>query len=117
MYADNMTGSMGRAIEETNRRRAIQVAYNKEHGIVPETIRKEVKIIITSTASQQKREITAYAKSLHRRLRSRTEFEAVIAGLEEEMFESARKLDFEKAAAIRDQIKLLRRGEKVSTAT
>ncbi len=117
MYADNMTGSMGRAIEETNRRRAIQLAYNKEHGIVPETIRKEVKTILTSTASQQKREITAYAKSLHRRLRSRTEFEAVIAGLEEEMFESARKLDFEKAAAIRDQIKLLRRGEKVSTAT
>jgi len=117
MYADNMTGSMGRAIEETNRRRAIQLAYNKEHGIVPETIRKEVKTIITSAASQQKREITAYAKSLHRRFRSRTEFEAVIASLEEEMFESARKLNFEKAAAIRDQIKLLRRGEKVSTAT
>ncbi|MEM4250256.1 MAG: excinuclease ABC subunit UvrB [Candidatus Bathyarchaeia archaeon] len=117
MYADNMTGSMRRAIEETNRRRTIQLAYNKEHGIVPETVRKEVKAIVTSTVTQQRHGVTVDLKSQPQRFRSRTELEAVIAGLEEEMFESARKLDFERAAAIRDQIRLLRRGERVSTAT
>ncbi|MEM2941833.1 MAG: helicase-related protein, partial [Candidatus Bathyarchaeia archaeon] len=117
MYADNMTGSMRRAIEETNRRRTIQLAYNKEHGIVPETVRKEVKAIVTSTVTQQRHGVAVDLKSQPQRFRSRTELEAVIAGLEEEMFESARKLDFERAAAIRDQIRLLRRGERVSTAT
>jgi excinuclease ABC subunit B len=117
MYADNITGSMQRAIEETNRRRRIQLAYNREHGIVPETVRKEVKAIITSTVTQQRRGGIADAKPPPQGFRSRTEIEAVIAGLEEEMFESARRLDFERAAAIRDQIKLIRRGERASTAT
>ncbi|MGQ9543228.1 MAG: excinuclease ABC subunit UvrB [Candidatus Bathyarchaeia archaeon] len=119
MYADNITGSMRRAIEETNRRRAIQLAYNREHGIVPETIRKEVRTIIS--ASHKEARIggpTPIEQKIPKiRFRSRHELEAVIAGLEEEMFEAARNLEFEKAAAIRDQIRMLRRGEKASTVT
>ncbi|MEM2106742.1 MAG: excinuclease ABC subunit UvrB [Candidatus Bathyarchaeia archaeon] len=118
MYADNITGSMRRAIEETNRRRAIQIAYNREHGIVPETVKKEVRAIISAT---QKAHIGAQPHAgevrPRPRFRSRHEFEALIASLEEEMFEAARNLEFEKAAAIRDQIRTLRRGEKASTAT
>jgi len=119
MYADRITGSMRRAIEETNRRRAIQLAYNKEHGIVPETVRKEVRTIIAATPTVKAQpEIAAPTGArLKHRFRSRHELEAVIAGLEEEMFESARRLEFEKAAAIRDQIRILRRGGKISTAT
>ena len=119
MYADNMTGSMRRAIEKTNRRRLIQLAYNRKHGIVPETVRKEVRTIVAATPMGQARhEISTQAvKSLGHRYRSRDELEAIIAGLEEEMLECARKLEFERAAAIRDQIRILRRGERISTAT
>jgi excinuclease ABC subunit B len=115
MYADNITGSMGRAIEETNRRRAIQMAYNQEHGIIPETIKKEVKTILSATPSAQAQDQTKLRAPY--RYRSKDEFDAVVAGLEEEMLEAARKLEFERAAAIRDRIGSLRRGEKTSTAT
>jgi len=115
MYADNITGSMGRAIEETNRRRAIQTAYNQEHGIIPETIKKEVKTILSATPSAQAQD-QAKLRAPYR-YRSKDEFDAVVAGLEEEMLEAARKLEFERAAAIRDRIGSLRRGEKTSTAT
>ena len=115
MYADNITGSMSRAIEETNRRRAIQMAYNQEHGIMPETIRKEVKTILSATPSAQAQDQTGLRAPY--RYRSKDEFDAVVAGLEEEMLEAARKLEFERAAAIRDRIGSLRRGEKTSTAT
>ena len=115
MYADNITGSMSRAIEETNRRRAIQMAYNQEHGIIPETIKKEVKTILSATHSAQAQDQTRLRAPY--RCRSKDEFDAVVAGLEEEMLEAARKLEFERAAEIRDRIGSLRRGEKTSTAT
>jgi excinuclease ABC subunit B len=116
MYADNMTGSMRRAIDETQRRREIQLEYNRKYGIVPETIRKEVKTILAMSMQQ---EPTNSARAIAKRLsapkkkyRSGHELSAIIAGLEEEMFESARKLEFEKAAMIRDQIRILQSGEK-----
>ena len=116
MYADNMTRSMSRAIDETKRRRAIQLEYNRKYGIVPETIRKEVKTIL---AMSMQKEPTNNARVIAKRLsapkkksRSGHELSAIIAGLEEEMFESARKLEFEKAAMIRDQIRILQSGEK-----
>jgi excinuclease ABC subunit B len=116
MYADNMTGSMRRAIDETQRRRAIQLEYNRKYGIIPETIRKEVKTILAMSMQQ---EPTNSARTIAKRLgapkkkyRSEYELSAIIAGLEEEMFESARKLEFEKAAMIRDQIRILQSGEK-----
>jgi len=119
MYADNMTGSIKRALDKTDRRRAIQLAYNKEHGIVPETVRKEVRTLVAATPMGQARYgiSTQTFRSLKYRFRPRDELEAIIAGLEEEMLECARNLEFEKAAAIRDQIKTLRRGERISTAT
>ncbi|TRO59707.1 excinuclease ABC subunit B, partial [Candidatus Bathyarchaeota archaeon] len=116
MYADNVTGSMKRAIDETKRRRAIQLEYNEKYGIVPETIRKEVKTILAMSIQQEPiNNARAIAKRLSipkKQYRSRHELSAIIAGLEEEMFESARKLEFEKAAMIRDQIRILQSGEK-----
>ena len=113
MYADNITGSMKRAINETQRRRGIQIEYNRKYGIVPETIRKEVKTILASPIKQKSPDIiTQRLNATNKKYRSRHELSAIIAGLEEEMFESARKLEFEKAAMIRDQIRILRSGEK-----
>ncbi|WP_455280569.1 excinuclease ABC subunit UvrB [[Eubacterium] cellulosolvens] len=113
MYADNMTGSMRRAIDETERRRAIQLEYNREYGIIPETIRKEVKTILAKSVKQEPTNMIARRYGApKKKYRSRHELSAIIAGLEEEMFESARKLDFEKAAQIRDQIRILQSGEK-----
>ena len=94
MYADSITNSMNRAITETERRRSIQMEYNKEHGIVPKTIRKEIRDIIepmeaVSESSQ------APAKDLRQE----------IASLEVLMLEAAEKLEFEKAAEYRDRIR------------
>ncbi|WP_455368334.1 excinuclease ABC subunit UvrB [[Eubacterium] cellulosolvens] len=113
MYADNITGSMRRAIDETKRRRAVQIEYNRKYGIVPETIKKEVKTILATPIQQEPTNITAQRLSASKKkFRSGPELSAIIAGLEEEMFESARKLEFEKAAMIRDQIRILQSGEK-----
>ncbi|MEE9458754.1 MAG: excinuclease ABC subunit UvrB [Candidatus Bathyarchaeia archaeon] len=113
MYADTMTGSMRKAIDETQRRRAIQLEYNRKYGIVPETIRKEVKTILAMSMQREPTNlITQRLSAPKKKYRSRHELSAIIAGLEEEMFESARKLEFEKAAMIRDQIRILQSGEK-----
>ncbi len=93
MYADRMTGSMQRAIDETNRRRAMQVKYNEEHNITPQTIRKAVEPrAITEEAVPSKEEIFNY-----------------IVELEAEMHRAAKNLEFEKAAEIRDRIGKLRK--------
>ncbi len=113
MYADTMTGSMRKAIDETQRRRAIQLEYNRKYGIVPETIRKEVKTILAMSMQREPTNlITQRLSAPKKKYRSRHELSAIIAGLEEKMFESARKLEFEKAAMIRDQIRILQSGEK-----
>ena len=104
MYADEVTDSMERAITETERRRAIQMAYNKEHGIVPKTI---VKAIADSIEISDKAE---NAKRNTRRM-GKMEREAAIERLTREMKEAAKLLEFEHAAFLRDQIDRLRRGE------
>ena len=87
--------------------------YNGKYGIVPETIKKEVKTILATPIQQEPTNITAQRLSASKKkFRSGPELSAIIAGLEEEMFESARKLEFEKAAMIRDQIRILQSGEK-----
>ena len=104
MYADEVTDSMERAITETERRRAIQMAYNEAHGIVPRTI---VKAIPDSIEISDKAE---NAKMNTRRM-GKLEREAAIDRLTREMKEAAKLLEFEHAAFLRDQIDRLRRGE------
>jgi excinuclease ABC subunit B len=110
MYADDLTDSMRRAISETQRRRQIQVAYNREHGIDPQTIRKKVSDILVSLAGDGKE--TAPKRRRRRREHPelpREELERLIRTLEEEMHQAARDLRFEYAARLRDEVKDLRR--------
>ncbi len=106
MYADNITGSMQRAIAETDRRRAIQEAYNKEHGITPEGIRKSIKDITDQlrTLTEEKASATIPGKDV-----SAEEITRLIKNLESQMKAAAKNLEFEKAALIRDQIIELRK--------
>jgi excinuclease ABC subunit B len=113
MYADEVTNSMRRAIGETNRRRAVQVAFNEEHGIDPQTIRKKVSDILelvqtaTSAPAGERR-----AREVRRRgpLDLPTEdLGRLIQSLEEEMHEAAKELRFEYAARLRDEVHELRR--------
>ena len=102
MYADSITRSMKGAIDETNRRRSIQMAYNEEHGITPESVKKKVMDIIEIGKSSKDDEKVS-AKKL-----SGAERERLIEKLTAEMKEAARMLEFEKAAFLRDRIKELR---------
>ncbi len=99
MYADTVTGSMRRAIDETNRRRAIQMRYNEEHGITPESVKKKVGDII---------EIGKKAKPEKQKKLTSLEKNRLIEQLTAEMKEAARTLEFEKAAYLRDRIKELK---------
>jgi excinuclease ABC subunit B len=111
MYADKETAAMRAAIEETDRRRAIQVAYNEEHGITPETIVKGISDITDFLANSESK-----VPKSRRRTRGRdaeqmdpAEIERTIVELEEEMLAAAEDLRFEYAAKLRDEIKALRR--------
>lgn len=100
MYADTVTPSMERAIDETYRRRSIQIAYNEQHGIVPQTIHKSVRDVIEISTKEK---MPASAKKM-----SRQEREALIKKLSAEMREAAKLLEFEHAAYLRDKIAELR---------
>lgn len=102
MYADEVTGSMERAIEETYRRREKQMKYNKEHGIVPETIKKDVREILEISSKDNVQE-----KIAKRRLNSKEKNE-LIEKLTKEMKAAASLLEFEHAAYLRDQINKLK---------
>jgi excinuclease ABC subunit B len=109
MYADNVTDSMRLAIDETNRRRALQVAYNEEHGIEPKTIRKAINDIVQYVREQEAGyggTSTQVAEELARM--SREEVMRLISTLEEDMHGAAESLDFEGAARMRDQVVKLR---------
>ena len=107
MYADKITGSMERAINETNRRRAIQQRYNSEHGIIPQTIKKDVRDIIEiSKPESAKKSAKGAAKKM-----SAAEKEKLIVELTKQMREASRRLEFEQAAFIRDRIKEIREGK------
>ena len=95
LYADTVTGSMRRAMDETARRRKIQQQYNEEHGIVPKTIKKDIRAKIESM--QAVKETTA----------EETDYMAVIADLTAEMIKAAENLEFEAAAQLRDRIRRL----------
>jgi excinuclease ABC subunit B len=118
MYADKMTEAIKGALDETNRRRAVQLAYNEEHGITPESIRKGVSDIaeflsleaptVPGRRRRGERKVEGMAPS---------EIERLIVTLEEEMFAAAEELRFEYAAKLRDEIKNLRRDLQTAAET
>lgn len=99
MYADKITDSMQKAMDETTRRRTIQMAYNDEHGVTPTTIHKEIRDAIRATKVAE--EVDKYISNKKLTKKERGE---LIASLEVEMSEAARALDFERAAELRDTI-------------
>ena len=119
MYADNVTKSMQRAIEETDRRRAVQIAYNAEHGITPQTIRKAVTDIIadlrgrgeTPVPGRDRRKTRGASTTIREEYSSIApqDLGALIETLEMEMNEASADLKFEYAARLRDEIKELRK--------
>jgi len=108
MYADNVTGSMRRAIDETDRRREKQVAYNKKHQIVPKSIIKDVKDTRVRKYEDvpEEKELNKFAKKANAE-----EIESIVRQLEDEMDLAARNLEFEKATELRDRIEFLRQQE------
>lgn len=113
MYADKVTDSMQRAIDETKRRRKKQEAFNREHNIIPKTIFKEQRQLIQLTTVAGEEEAEAKAKP---KARSSKELNAIARELERRMSEAARALDFEAAAEIRDQLIMIKGqlGEKLT---
>ncbi|RHW39896.1 excinuclease ABC subunit UvrB [Lysinibacillus yapensis] len=103
MYADRMTDSMKKAIDETKRRRTIQEAYNEEHGITPQTIQKKIPELIRATQAAEQEE-TYVTKVTKGKKMTKSEIEKLVATLEVEMKEAAKALDFERAAELRDTI-------------
>lgn len=102
LYADKMTDSMKRAIDETERRRAKQKAYNLEHGITPKSVKKEVKDIIDGVYRSDNTSVSHLTEAVGSM--SEKDLSAEIKKLEKQMFEFAKNLDFEKAAAVRDRL-------------
>lgn len=100
MYGDNITQSMQRAMDETSRRREIQMAYNEKHGIVPQTIKKEIRDLISITKRTESGEV----EEVSAEAMTKKERKALLKKLEKEMAEAAGALDFESAAQLRDMI-------------
>lgn len=105
MYADKITGSMERAMDETNRRREKQIAYNKEHGITPETVKKNVDDILAGLyqGDTDQARVTATIDKQH----AGSNMQAVMEGLRNDMRKAAENLEFEEAARLRDELKRL----------
>ena len=102
MYADKITDSMQKAIDETNRRRTIQNAYNEEHGITPQTIKKKVRELISISKKVDKEMYNMGNKDLESM--NKKELEAVLKKLTKEMHTAAAELNFELAAELRDKL-------------
>jgi excinuclease ABC subunit B len=115
MYADVMTDSMKAAINETDRRRARQQAYNEEHGITPTTIIKAIDDVLSSVYERDYGAVPT-AKEERVTFKSQAELDAHIATLEKEMKAAAANLDFERAASLRDRVRSLKTYELLPRA-
>jgi excinuclease ABC subunit B len=104
MYADQTTKSMEKAINETNRRRAIQLKFNEEHGITPETVKKEIRALVAET---EELELEISKSKADKSILASPDFPKLISDLEEQMRVAANNLEFESAARIRDRIRAL----------
>ena len=110
LYADRKTDSMQRAMDETDRRRAIQQAYNEKHGIIPETIIRPVAMSLAGIAESDYVDLTQEAEGIPE-FKTQDELDAYVANLESDMREAAKKFEFEKAARLRDAVRELRTKE------
>ncbi len=116
MYADTITNSMKKTIDETNRRRKLQLEYNRKHGITPKTIYKSKEEILSSTSiadvrNKEKEQDTGFAKVAEPVIKymTTTQKEDLIKQMEEEMYAAAKDLEFERAAYLRDEIEKLKK--------
>jgi len=116
MYADKITEAIRGALDETSRRRALQLAYNEEHGIQPESIRKGVSDIAEFLSLEQPTVPGKRRRGVQTEGMNRDELEKLVVELEEEMFAAAQDLRFEYAAKLRDEIKELRRELNMAAA-
>lgn len=107
MYADTITSSMQRALDETNRRRTRQIAFNKTHGITPKSIQKAVREVLRPVDM-----VSEDPKPYKEEELSKEELQILLADLEKEMFEAAERLEFEEAAKIRDRLQTLKKTYK-----
>jgi len=110
LYADRMTDSMRRALDETNRRRAIQQAYNEENGITPQSIVRPVEMSLAQIVEADYVDVADAAEGMPE-FKSQEELDAYVAKLENDMREAAKRFEFEQAAKLRDTIKELRTKE------
>ena len=112
LYADEMTGSLKRAVEETRRRRKVQEEYNREHGIIPQSIVKEVRTLLPEegVVSKEAEEVVELVEGLKEKGETKEKW---IEKLTQEMQEAARRLEFEKAAILRDEILKIKSGNRI----
>ena len=110
MYADKMTDSMKNAIGETNRRREKQIEFNKDNGIKPKTIIKNIQDIMEGSKPSQTRKFIKIPSRIKQKIQSDnpSDISKLLEELEIKMFNAAKDLDFEEAAKIRDEIKLIK---------
>ena len=111
LYADRMTDSMKKALDETNRRRAIQEAYNRENGITPESIIRPLDMTLAAIVGADYVDLTDTAAEGIPDFKTQEELDGYIEKLESDMREAAKRFEFEKAAKLRDTIKELRTKE------
>jgi excinuclease ABC subunit B len=110
LYADRRTDSMKKALGETDRRRAIQEAYNQANGITPESIVRPLEMSLAGIVAADYTDLTGEAEGIPE-FKSQEELDAYVVKLESDMREAARRFEFEKAAKLRDTIKELRTKE------
>lgn len=109
MYADNVTGSMSQAMEEVERRREVQLEHNKKNGITPKTIQKAIKARLVEKEEEEEKSAIFMRRLAEKEVLMPDEKERLIKELKKQMQNAAKELDFETAAILRDQIKLLKK--------